>query len=732
MARWLQGASEPFIIWTDHQNLITIQNIKQLNPRQARWHLSYRPGSKNTKADALSRQYEGEATRAEPAPVLPSSKIIAPLHWDLETRFVQRAFWWPSMIPDIEEFVRACPVCARAKTTNQPTPGELQPLPVPRRPWTHIAVDFITGLPASEEKTTIMTIVDRFSKALPAALRIHPVFHTSQLKPFTTSPMVPPSPPAPPPRIIDGGPAYTVRRILDSRPRGRGTQYLVDWEGYGPEERSWIPARFILDPELIRDYRRRVSSTPGPNITELNKQCDLSSNNFLLLYLLPAVFILLLLSFVERRKNLYAFEKRFPCLRGRFGIVVPLDFMSSMENRWSYAFAFGATAPLIFGLFFGIINPFPYSSPRYLKAFVYLISSLEVGIVCQPFFACLSTPHKMLGGVLGLLYTLAWFVVQLWDLVWCKGTSTLDKEDLFGFSLQYEWIMLTEQILSSWCTKMIYGQWSDYLHSFAYTTTWKTHLNYATYTWYITSVCAAISSVIHISHVMVYYRKHIKSLWAGKKQYLPKTFTLRPAVSVAGLLKYPGYQIAFTMWGYLIVHLAMFTAGMMFVYLVISPIQENGFLSWLLDQIIFLTNFFIVFTLMKLQCIVIKWVFLQDKNSPHDKEKPLALNNRKAFHTFNYYLFFFNVILGLGSCVLRLIKSALVALMLVSHIERTVMPQGFKKLDASHCTWVGMIITDHHHNNPVLVCFCHLLVKHSLLSVQVDTKPGTILENSLD
>ncbi|KAI5630482.1 STRA6-like, partial [Silurus asotus] len=176
-------------------------------------------------------------------------------------------------------------------------------------------------------------------------------------------------------------------------------------------------------------------------------------------------------------------------------------------------------------------------------------------------------------------------------------------------------------------------------------------------------------------------RKHIKSLWAGDKKYLAKKCNLRPAVSVVRLLKYPGYQIAFTMWGYLIIHMAMFTAGMVFVYLVISPIREDGFLSWLLKLLTFLTNFFILFTLMKFQIIVIRLCFLQDKNLPQDKEKPLALKNRKAFHNFNYFLFFFNVILGLGNCVLRLIKSSLVALMLLSRIERTIMPQGFKKLD---------------------------------------------------
>ncbi|KAL0159635.1 hypothetical protein M9458_043360, partial [Cirrhinus mrigala] len=515
---WLQGGSDPFTVWTDHQNLTVIRQTKQLNPRQARWalffehfhfHLSYRPGSKNAKADAISHQHQRDTTSSEPAPVLPPHIILAPLQWghSLEppppetpdslsppvgARFhIGRTSGGPEnhlvYRQGVLEYVQACNICARSKTANSPSTGELQPLRIPKRPWSHISVDFVTGLPDSQGKNTILTTVDRFSKAvhlvaltglpsakttaelilehvvrlhgfpkdivsdrgpqftakfwqafcrlvgttsslssghhpqtngqteranqqlerflrcfagehqrswarylvwaelsnnlhtssatnlspfevcygyqppvfehqepevdvpsaqqlvrrcrrlwnhartaiqkanqryttqhrrrhppgrlfhvgdrvylstrnihlktdskkltprfigpykithrlnpvtfrlqLPASLRIHPVFHQSQLKHVFFSPLSPQVTAPPPVRIIDGGPAYTVRRILDSRTRGRGTQYLVDWEGYGPEERSWVPGRFILDPTLIQDYRRRVSSAPGP------------------------------------------------------------------------------------------------------------------------------------------------------------------------------------------------------------------------------------------------------------------------------------------------------------------------------------------------------------------------------------------------------------------------------------------------------------------------------------
>ncbi|XDV31422.1 hypothetical protein PO909_034111 [Leuciscus waleckii] len=106
--------------------------------------------------------------------------------------------------------------------------------------------------------TKIISPVAVRLKLPPVYRRIHSVFHVSKIKPVFRSQFNPPVPVPPPPRLVEGEPTYSVNRILDSRRRGRGFQYLVDWEGYGPEERSWVPARDILDHSLIDDYNRQI------------------------------------------------------------------------------------------------------------------------------------------------------------------------------------------------------------------------------------------------------------------------------------------------------------------------------------------------------------------------------------------------------------------------------------------------------------------------------------------
>jgi hypothetical protein len=81
------------------------------------------------------------------------------------TERVRRYFHWPTLIEDVQEYVRSCPACQRNKPSNQQPAGLLQPIPVPTQRWQQVTMDLITQLPASQQgNDSILVVVDRLSK----------------------------------------------------------------------------------------------------------------------------------------------------------------------------------------------------------------------------------------------------------------------------------------------------------------------------------------------------------------------------------------------------------------------------------------------------------------------------------------------------------------------------------------------------------------------------------------
>ncbi|KAK3534393.1 hypothetical protein QTP86_014423, partial [Hemibagrus guttatus] len=176
---WLEGARHLILVLTDNRNLEYLRSAKRLNPRQTRWALfytrlqflvTYRPRSKNSKADALSRQFEAQSEPTQPDLILPAAAILAPVRSSLieemrrahanepptancpatkvyvplqfhqqvlqwvhkapssghpgilrSTQLTRRRFWWPSIRTDVERAPHMDP----AATTNGGYPSQM-------------------------------------------------------------------------------------------------------------------------------------------------------------------------------------------------------------------------------------------------------------------------------------------------------------------------------------------------------------------------------------------------------------------------------------------------------------------------------------------------------------------------------------------------------------------------------------------------------------------------------
>nr|XP_056704916.1 stimulated by retinoic acid gene 6 protein-like [Euleptes europaea] len=552
--------------------------------------------------------------------------------------------------------------------------------------------------------------------------------------------------------------------------------------------------------------QNQTGEDPDANLT-----CEslIDMEHYLHYSLVPSVIIILVLACLEKRLRRWSIDGKLNRLYGRGGVVIPFDFVGMFSNRWSFGFAFGATADK---LVFLIDQDFPQPPmPSWVRVFWIMLITIEVGLSSYPFFACLSTRYQKTGATLGFLYTLSWLIVMLIDLVQCPhgdfyfflpyaavvmywplllcqffllgrflhilvkslnayGGKAVQQEETTFLELHqiqhvqrlmkkpplqlpqkswirqrlYEWdpyfkfpsrmistavvvliclymFIMAEIILYRFVSLAVTAYGADLLELVArfnesQELSWmisgaREFFMVAQGVWLTSIVLSTLTYIIYVLHILACYRKHMKRLRVGKKLFLLTDLSkVSHSLSVVAVARYSSWQIAYTVWGYFLMHLVQWVAGMIFMYVVVLPMVHGQWTELFNKWGTVILTFVLVKLIKKLQLVMAGLFFLQPKISPEDKQKPLALDNRKAFQNFTYFLFFYTVVMGLFSCLMRLIRSIAVGTWLIGRIDRTVMPKGYEACDMGFKTWVGMLLMDHYHTNPCLLYFCHILV----------------------
>ncbi|SLM33286.1 Ribonuclease H-like domain [Lasallia pustulata] len=136
------GMSDAHLLWSRRDNLLYFDSVL------------YIPYTESLRLGTIKKHHDELL-----AGHLATEKTFALIH---------AKYYWPDMRKQIQEYCNSYLVCQGARVIRGKQSGLLQPIPIPKRAWGVLTLDFITGLPESHAYggvyNAILVVVCKFSK----------------------------------------------------------------------------------------------------------------------------------------------------------------------------------------------------------------------------------------------------------------------------------------------------------------------------------------------------------------------------------------------------------------------------------------------------------------------------------------------------------------------------------------------------------------------------------------
>ncbi|KAK6962819.1 stimulated by retinoic acid 6 protein [Biomphalaria glabrata] len=219
-------------------------------------------------------------------------------------------------------------------------------------------------------------------------------------------------------------------------------------------------------------------------------------------------------------------------------------------------------------------------------------------------------------------------------------------------------------------------------------------------------VLACTLSFFTILHMMSSFRNNLYSMYRGDFSVIPPPEDMGPVALCTGSIKFAGYQVAYFVWAYIV------TFGILGLVCIAIGFIVHLFLLELTDFIVHILeqagpSLGIGVFMMIAQWLLARFIFLQDKG------QYLRLDNRRFYFVFTYFFFFFNIFIGLVSCLMRILKAIGVGMLFLGRLDNSTLPRKFEFFDPGFAAYQGFIHMEAAHTHPVVNVFIRLLASES-------------------